>query len=71
MKSYEKWIKKTQEEVQEAIREAELADWHHYPEGSYGATIYTRLLTWEAALAERRERIEYPRGRNQKGDALA
>ena len=57
MERYETWLKRTQEELQAAIAEAENEGWHHAPEpgGSpAGYQHYCRLLAWEAAVADRR-----------------
>ena len=44
MRDYETWLKDTEAELMEAIREAEDANWHHALSEEPGARHYTRLL---------------------------
>ena len=53
MERYERWLKKTYEEVQEAIRQAENEEWHHLPAESVENVIYTALAHWVEILSER------------------
>jgi len=55
---YEAWIRKTADEIEEAIREAENASWHHAPVDSIEGRAYNRLLTWTAEIVERMRRID-------------
>jgi len=63
MRLYEKWLKALQEEIREAITEAEEAGWHHLPEDGAEARrgCYTRLLTWEAEVDERVRWLDHGR----------
>ena len=54
MKSYEAWLKETEDILATAIMEAEDEGWHHESDQTPGGRVYARLLTWLAAIEERR-----------------
>ena len=58
MNTYETWIRKTEEDLQEAISDAENANWHHMANGTVEARAYGRLLTWISEIVVRRERYD-------------
>ncbi len=53
MKSYRRYLRDTQDELQQAIAEAEDAGWHHEADATDEFRHYLRLLTWEKAITER------------------
>jgi len=53
MQRYRRYIGTLLEELQTAIGEAELDEWHHEPEGSPLWKHYQRLVTWEYEVSER------------------
>jgi len=58
MDSYEKWIRKTEEELQEALEAAEEAGWHHLERDTLQARTYDRIHTWLFEVTVRRERLD-------------
>ena len=59
--TYETWIRKTQKDLQESIREAENNEWHHHGFETPTGAIYNRLLTWEAEIDEAVRRVNSKR----------
>ena len=53
MDKYRTFLQNLQEGIQSAVAEVENAGFHHSDEGSPEWTVYNRILTWEAAIAER------------------
>ena len=58
MNNYETWIRKTEEDLQEAIRQAENAGWHHAVVSTLEARTYDRIHTWLSEIVVRRERLD-------------
>ena len=58
MNIYETWIRKTEEDLQEAIADAENANWHHMADGIVEARAYGRLLTWLSEIVVRVRRYD-------------
>ena len=53
MKSYQRFLYESHEQLVEAIAEAENNEWHHKGPGSPEYGHYLRLNTWEAEVMER------------------
>jgi len=58
MGNYAAWIRKTEEELQEALEASEEAGWHHMADGTVEARTYARIHTWLSEVEMRRERLD-------------
>ena len=63
MRPYRVFLTELQDELQEAIRVSENAEWHHYHESTPAYQHYLRLLTWEKAVSERVEHHDKSRAK--------
>jgi len=68
--TYEEWLEKTQEELRQAIEEAEEGGWHHLTasdDADPRYSLYTRLLTWESEVTARKEWYDTAKRRSKTG----
>ena len=58
MQSFRKFIRGLEDILVDAVRQAELQEWHHLPTESEQFQHYLRLCTWAEEVAGRRARYD-------------
>ena len=66
MRPYRRWLGDTLGELQDAVLEAENAEWHHSQGGSPEEQLYHRLMTWVAEVDSRIKHYDYTKTRTSK-----
>ncbi len=64
VRNYRTWLLELEEELQEAIRVSENAEWHHEPPGSERLMVYHRLITWVEEIHDRRVQYDNAKSRS-------